>query len=311
MTRSPGASRLTAVNLLVLYLVWGSTYLAIRIMVRTVPPLLGAGVRFVIAGLLLLGWCALRTRRWPTFNRREFGGAAVTGLLIIGGGLGLLTLGEHAVPSGLSALVIASMPLWVVVFRLMFGERPRPSVLIGLLVGFTGVAVLLVPAGLNGPIALTGLLILVASAISEAAGSFGTPRLALPADPGLTAGVQMLVAGPLLVVAGLAAGENPDPGRWSGGSIWALLYLIGPGSIVAFGSLIWLLTHTPVSVATTYAYVNPAIALLLGWLLLDEQITIGVAVGGVLVIAAVVLVLRGEREPEPEHADDVDRADHN
>jgi drug/metabolite transporter (DMT)-like permease len=298
---------LTVVNLLVLYLVWGSTYLAIRIMVRTVPPLFGAGVRFVIAGLVLLCWYALRTRQWPTLNRRELGGAAVTGLLIIGGGLGLLTIGEHTVPSGLSALVIASMPLWVVVFRLMFRERPRPSVLLGLLVGFSGVAVLLVPAGLNGPIALTGLLILLASAISEAAGSFCTPRLALPADPALTAGVQMLVAGPLLVVVGLAAGEHADPERWSGESIWALLYLIGPGSIVAFGSLIWLLTHTPVSVATTYAYVNPAIALILGWLLLYEQITIGVAVGGVLVIAAVVLVLYGERESEPEHADDTDR----
>jgi drug/metabolite transporter (DMT)-like permease len=294
----------------VLYVVWGSTYLAIRIMVRTIPPLFGAGIRFVIAGLVLLAWCVLRTRRWPTLSGRELGGAAVTGLLISGGGLGLLTLAEHTVQSGLAALVIASMPLWVVVCRLMFRERPRLSVLIGLLVGFSGVAVLLVPAGLNGPIALTGLLILVASAISEAAGSFCTPRLVLPADPGLTAGVQMLVAGPLLVVVGLGTGEHPDPGRWSGESIWALIYLIGPGSIVAFGSLIWLLTHAPVSVATTYAYVNPAIALLLGWLLLDEQITTGVAVGGALVIAAVVLVLRGERESGPEAADDVDRGGH-
>lgn len=296
MTRPPGATWLTAVNLLVLYVVWGSTYLAIRIMVRTIPPLSGAGVRFVIAGLVLFGWCALRAGRWPRLDRKELGGAAVTGVLVIGGGLGLLTLGEHTVPSGLAALVIASMPLWVVVFRLLSRERPRLSVLIGLLVGFIGVAVLLVPAGLAGPVALTGLLILTASAIAEAAGTFVTPRLVLPADPALTAGVQMLVAGPLLIVVGVAAGEHLDPARWSGASIWALVYLVGPGSVIAFGSLIWLLTHTPVSVATTYAYVNPAIALVLGRLLLDERITTGVVLGGVLVIAAVVLVLRGERQ---------------
>ena len=300
MTR---ATWLTAVNLLVLYVVWGSTYLAIRIMVRTVPPLSGAGVRFVIAGVVLFGWCALRARRWRLLDRREFGGAAITGVLTIGGGLGLLTLGEHTVPSGLAALVIASMPLWVVVLRLLAGERPRPSVWVGLLAGFSGVALLLVPVGLRGPVALTGLLVLVGSAIAEAAGTFCTPRLVLPENPALTAGVQMLVAGPLLVVAGLLAGEHVDPARWSGESVWALLYLIGPGSVVAFGSLIWLLTHTPVSVATTYAYVNPAIALLLGWLLLNEQVTIAVALGGALVIAAVVLVLRGEQRSEPEPVD--------
>lgn len=307
MTRSPGATWLTGVNLLVLYLVWGSTYLAIRIMVRTVPPLFGAGVRFVIAGLVLYGWCALRARRWSLLDRREVGGAAITGVLIIGGGLGLLTLGEHTVPSGLAALVIASMPLWVVVFRLVARERPRLAVLVGLLVGCGGVAVLVAPAGLHGPVALTGLLILIASAIAEAAGSFYTPRLVLPEDPALTAGVQMLVAGPLLVVAGLAAGEDPDPARWSGGSIWALLYLVGPGSILAFGSLIWLLTHAPVSVATTYAYVNPPIALLLGWLLLDEQITATIVLGGALVIVAVVLVLRGERAAAASPGDPADQ----
>jgi drug/metabolite transporter (DMT)-like permease len=293
--RTPGPGWLIGVNLLVLYLVWGSTYLAIRIKVETIPPLSGAGVRFVVAGLLLYGWCVLRTRRWFPLDRRELGGAAVIGVLIIGGGLGLLTLGERTVPSGLAALVIASMPLWVAVFRLLARERPHPMVLLGLIAGFSGVVVLLAPSGWGGPVAFTGLAILVAAAIAEAAGSFYTPRVPLPRNALLSAGVQMLVAGPLLVVTGLIAGEDLDPASWSGDSWLALLYLIGPGSILAFGSLIWLLTHAPVSVATTYAYVNPAIALVLGWLILDEQLTPSILAGGALIIAAVVLVLWGER----------------
>ncbi|AXB43265.1 EamA family transporter [Amycolatopsis albispora] len=302
-----GPRWLIGINLLVLYLVWGSTYLAIRIMVETIPPLSGAGVRFVVAGGLLYGWCALRSRRWLLLDRAELGGAALTGVLIIGGGLGLLTLGERTVPSGLAALVIASMPLWVAVFRLLAKERPRPAVLVGLVIGFSGVVVLLAPSGWGGPVAFTGLMILVAAAIAEAVGSFYTPRVRLPENALLTAGAQMLVAGPLLIAVGLLAGEELAPSAWSGDSWWALLYLIGPGSILAFGSLIWLLTRAPVTVATTYAYVNPAVALLLGWLILDEQLTPGILAGGALIITAVILVLWGERqetaEREPAAAD--------
>ncbi|GAB2736640.1 EamA family transporter [Amycolatopsis magusensis] len=297
MTGDARPSWLIGANLLVLYVVWGSTYLAIRVMVETIPPLSGAGIRFLVAGVLLHGWCVARTRRWFPVSRQELRGAAVIGVLIIGGGLGLLTLGERTVPSGVAALVIASMPLWVAVFRLLARERPRPVVLLGLLAGFSGVAILLAPSGWGGPVAFTGLVIVLAAAIAEAIGSFFTPRVRLPGNALLSAGVQMLVAGPLLIVVGLLAGEDPNPASWSGASWWALLYLIGPGSILAFGSLIWLLTHAPVSVATTYAYVNPAIALVLGWLILDEHLTPGILGGGALIIVAVILVLWGERRP--------------
>ncbi|MBV9163771.1 MAG: EamA family transporter, partial [Pseudonocardiales bacterium] len=274
--------------------VWGSTYLAISVMVRTIPPLYGMGIRFLAAGMVLLAWCAVRRGELPRIGRAEFTGAAVTGTLLLGIAYGLLGVAQRTVPSGLAAVVIASVPLWVVVLRTLHRE-PVPGVAqAGLLIGFAGVAVLMLPLG-TGPIALIGLLLLVAAALAEATGAFYTPRLPHPGDLLVTASVQMLVAGALLTAAAPLFGEPFAPNEWSTKSVLGLLYLIGLGSVLAYASLVWLLAHVPVWLATTYAYVNPAVALLLGWLVLGEPLTRTTLLGSTLVIASVIFVAAAER----------------
>ncbi|HEX2291387.1 MAG TPA: EamA family transporter [Pseudonocardiaceae bacterium] len=284
-----------AANLAVLYVVFGSTYLAIRVMVETIPALVGAGLRFLVAGLLLYGWCTLRRGYIPRLDARQFGGTVLIGLLVIGGGLGLLTVGEKTVPSGLAALLIASVPAWVVLLRAVNRERVRLVTGVGVVVGFAGVALL---GGTSGEVALTGIVILLVAAVSEAIGSYYTPRFSLPEDPILSSAVQMLVVGPVLLLAGLGVGEQIHPSLWSGHSLLALIYLIGPGSILAYASFVWLVSRAPASIATTYAYVNPVVALFLGWLILDEKITTGILVGAILIIVGVAAVLSGENRSE-------------
>ncbi len=264
-------------------------------MVETVPPLVGAGVRFLVAGVLLYGWCALRRGGLPRIGRRSLAGTALVGLLVIGGGLGLLTVGERTVPSGLAALLIASVPAWVVLLRALHGERVRALTWAGVVLGLGGTA-LLGGTGHASGAAVAGVLVLLLAALSEALGSYYTPRFSLPDDPVLSAAVQMLITGPVLLVAGLAAGEEFAPGKWTAGSVLGLLYLIGPGSVLAYASFVWLVSRAPASIATTYTYVNPAVALLLGRLVLDEHLTAAVLAGAVLVVGGVAAVLRGERE---------------
>lgn len=282
-------------NLSVLYLVWGSTYLAISIMVRTIPPLYGMGIRFLVAGMALLAGYVVGRRALPRIGRAEFTGTAVTGTLLLGIAYGLLGLAQRSVPSGLAAVVIASVPLWVVVLRTLHREAVPGIAQAGLLIGFAGVAVLMLPSGTAGPIAPIGLLLLVAAALAEATGAFYTPRLPHPRDPLITASVQMLVAGALLTAAAPLSGEPFAPNEWSTTSLLGLLYLISLGSVLAYASLVWLLANIPVWLTTTYAYVNPAVALLLGWLVLRESLTWTTLLGSALVIVSIVLVAATER----------------
>lgn len=292
----PQPSRLLVVaNLAIVYLVFGSTYLAIRVMVETIPPLLGAGIRFAVAGALLYGWCALRRLRVPRLTWREFGGTALIGLLVIGGGLGLLTVGEQSVPSGLAALLVASVPAWVALLRAVHHDHVPGLTWAGVALGLAGVALLGGISGATGAAAVTGVVLLLVAALSEAAGSYCTARFPLPHDALAAAAVQMLVAGPVLGIAGLLLGEPLDRSAWSGRSLLGLLYLIGPGSVLAYASFVWLVSRTPTSIATTYTYVNPPVALVLGWLILDEEITFSVVVGAVLILVGVVAILAAER----------------
>ncbi|HET9255064.1 MAG TPA: EamA family transporter [Pseudonocardiaceae bacterium] len=284
-----------AANLSALYFVWGATYLAISLMVRTIPPLYGMGIRFLVAGTVLLGWCAVRRQALPRIGRAEFTGAAVTGTLLLGIAYGFLGVAQRSVPSGVAAVVIASVPLWVVVLRTLHRETVPGIAKAGLFIGFIGVAVLMLPSGTAGPIALIGLLLLIAAALAEAAGAFYTPRLPHPGDLLVTASVQMLVAGVLLTGAALMVGEPFAPNQWSAKSLLGLLYLIGFGSMLAYASLVWLLANVPAWLATTYAYVNPAVALLLGWLVLRESLTWATFLGSALVIVSVVLIAAPER----------------
>jgi drug/metabolite transporter (DMT)-like permease len=302
---------LLVVNLAVVYVVFGSTYLAIRVMVETVPPLIGAGLRFLVAGVLLYGWCTIRRRRFPRLDRRRFAGTALIGLLVICGSMGLLAVGERTVPSGLAALLIASVPAWVVVLRAVNREHVRLLTWVGVVTGIAGVALLGGLSGAGGTAAVSGIVILLVAALSEAVGSYYTPRFALPDDPLLSSAVQMLVSAPVLLVAGFVLGERFTPSSWSGASLLGLLYLIGPGSVLAYASFTWLVSKVRPSIATTYTYVNPPVALFLGWLVLDEQVTTTVIVGAVLVVGGVAALLTGENGGRtPRHQHDADGRPH-
>jgi drug/metabolite transporter (DMT)-like permease len=277
----------------IVYLVWGSTYLAIRVMVETVPPLLGAGARFTIAGAAMLAVLSMRRSVRPT--RAQLLSALLVGCLLPGANA-VVSVAEQEVPSGLTALLIASVPLWVILLRRAAGEPASRASVGAVLVGFAGVALLLRPGEQSGDATVLGLLACVAAALMWASGSFASPRLQLPRDGLVSTGWQMLLGGVVIVVAGLAAGEAPevDPGPFSVRSVLALCYLIVFGSWVAFTAYAWLLQNAPISRVSTYAYVNPVVAIVLGWLILDEVITPVTIVGAAIIVVSVALVVRIE-----------------
>jgi drug/metabolite transporter (DMT)-like permease len=282
----------------IVYLAWGGTYPAIRVMVETAPPLVATGVRFIVAGVLLYGWLLVRGGRDRVrLPRRETAGAAIVGMVILGD-IGLLALAEQEVPAGLAALIIASVPLWIVLLRLAAGERPARLTLAAVVAGLAGVALLVAPGGGSGA-PLGWLLLLVGAAAIEATGQFFSPRAPLPADALVSTAVQLLAAGATLAVAGLAAGEKIDPGRFSGDALLAFAYLVGPGSLVAYAAFVWLLANVPISTVSTYAYVNPVVAVFVGWALLDEEITPAIAPGALAVLASVALIVRDRDRAAP------------
>jgi drug/metabolite transporter (DMT)-like permease len=276
------------------YVIWGSTYLAIAIAVQTLPPLFSAGVRFLLAGLVLLAFIA--ARRGLRVERAQLVGASIVGLLLLVGGNGFVVLAERTVPSGLTALIIASVPLWIVIFRRIAGDRIHVSTFVGVAVGFAGVAFLVIGRGATGTVDPFGLGILLVATVSWALGTFLSPRLRMPRDGLLSTGIQQLAGGIVLVALGAAAGEvtHLEPATWSTGSLLAMAYLVVFGSLVAFTAYSWLLQNAPVSLVATYAYVNPVIAVLLGALILAEPITPSIIVGAAIIVAAVAFIVTRE-----------------
>ena len=296
------------------YLVWGSTYLAIRVVVETLPPLLSAGVRFVTAGLIMFAWLAFRGGLARVrVSLREVGASALVGAALLFGGNGLVSIAELDVPSALAALIIASVPLWVIVLRALFGDRASGGTLVGVIVGFAGVGLLVGSGGSNGG-SLGGVLLLVLASASWAAGSFFSAKLPLPRDPFVSTSVQMLTGGGVLVLGALVRGEfsGLDVSSFSGASLAGLAYLIVFGSLAAFTAYTWLLHNAPISKVSTYAYVNPVVAVFLGWIILSESITAVMLVGAAVIVASVAFIVRHEvqvkREQEssgsPQSADD-------
>ena len=286
-----------------IYVVWGSTYLAIRVMVETMPPLLSAGVRFAVAGAIF--WLALRMAAGAErvrVTRAQIAGAALMGVLLPFGGNGLVTVAEQEVPSGLAALIIGVVPLWVVLMRSAHGEAVPRATLISVVVGFGGLAVLVLPGDRPGDAPLWGVLMLVAASLSWAAGSFYSGRLPLPKDAFASTAFQMLLGGLAMVAVGLIAGEGGDLhfAEFSTDSMLAFLYLTFIGSLLAFTAYVWLLRNAPISTVATYAFVNPVIAIFLGWSILSEEITVTVVAGAVAIVLSVAAVVRREGEPGVE-----------
>jgi drug/metabolite transporter (DMT)-like permease len=281
----------------IVYVVWGSTYLAIRVVVETMPPLLTAGTRHVSAAVIIAVLLAAGGRRTSLrLSRAEWLGAGFVGLALLLGGNGLVMLGEREVPSALAALLVAVVPLWVVVLRRVFGERVALGTALGVVAGFAGVAFLIVPQGLGGDVALGGMLMVVLAGLSWSIGSYFSKRIELPHDPLVSTGAQMLVGGAGLLIVGALAGEFGLARfeDFSAGSLLALLYLVVFGSVVAYTAYTWALVHASVSRVSTYAYVNPVVAMVLGWALLNEVIDLTMLVGAALIIVSVGLVIRTE-----------------
>lgn len=280
----------------VIYVVWGSTYLGMAIAIETMPPFLMAATRFIIAGTLLIA-----VRRWfgdalPT--RRQWGSAAIVGSLLFLGGNGAVAWAQHWVPSGIAALLITTTPFWMTMVPWVAGYSPRPPLIAlgGITIGLSGVALLVgAPIG-TAPTTqvVIGALAIVAAAFSWSLGSLASKRLSLPASPWMSAGAQMVCGSVGLGLAGVVSGEasHVDVAAISLRSWLALAYLIFIGAIVGFSAYVYLLRHTTMARVSTYAFVNPVVAVVLGWLVLGEPLSGRTLFAGALIIVAVMLILR-------------------
>ena len=291
--------------LVTVYLVWGSTYLAIAVVAQTMPPQLTMGLRFITAGVVMAAVIAVV--KGPGALRvtgRELASAGLVGVLLLAIGMGNLVLAERYVPSGVAALIVAVVPLWVVLLRAGTGDRPVLLTWLGVTVGLAGTAVLVLPGSAggvggadSGTRTLWSLAIVVGS-MAWAIGSFLAPRLPTPGNPFLLTTYEMLVGGLVLGALGLVRGErfsSESVAAISTSSLVAFGYLVVVGSLFAFTAYVWVLDHAPLSLVMTYAYVNPVVAVFLGWLVLHEPLTGGVLVGGAVVVVGVLLVVQAER----------------
>jgi drug/metabolite transporter (DMT)-like permease len=291
-----GRSRLITLvaPLAALYVIWGSTYLAIRIAIETMPPFLMAAVRFALAGALMYVFAIGRGDPDGSDRpgRRQWLAALVVGGLLLAGGNGMVSWGEQYISSGLAALLVATVPLWMVVLSHLFGdERLTWPVLVGVVVGLVGVGVLARPSGSGNGV--VGVVAVLTAAILWASGSVYARRAPLPRRPLVATSLEMLCGAAVLAVAAAATGElgQLHLAALSARSVAALAYLAVFGSIVAFTSYVWLLKTSRPSIAGTYAYVNPAVAVVLGFLVLGEPLTLPTIVGGAIIIAAVALII--------------------
>jgi len=276
-----------------IYVIWGSTYLGMELAIETIPPFLMASVRFLIAGAIL--YTIFRPRERPT--RRHWLSATIIGGFLLLGGNAVVGFSQTRLDSSVAALIVATIPLWFALLDYVAtGKRLVPQAMLGLAIGFAGIALLIRP---GGDIDFVGALICLCAPLSWAVGSLYARGATLPRVPLLGAGMEMLAGGALLAVVGLASGERIDVAAISVRSAGGLAYLIVFGSIVAYSSYVWLLKVAPTQLVATYAYVNPVIAVLLGALVLDEAITVWVGVAGAAIVTSVVLIVRAQSRVEP------------
>ncbi len=279
------------------YLVWGSTYLGIAVAIESIPPFVMLAIRFTIAGGLLIGWDALRAGpgfTWPT--RREIRDSAVVGALLLGIGNGFVAFGEQTVASGIAAILVAMVPLWLAVFGwLYFRERLPRLAVIGVVVGLLGVALLVWPAGAGAnAFDALGIAVLLVAPVGWAHGSlFAAHRARLPARPLAASGLQMLAGAIVLIVEGAVTGElgRLHPEAITFRSLLALAYLAAIGSMVAFTAYAWLLRNAPLSLVGTYAYVNPVVAVALGAAFLAEPISGRTLIAAIVIVTAVAMIV--------------------
>lgn len=293
---------LTWIALWTVYVIWGSTYFAIAYVIETMPPLLGMGIRFFLAGLILTLFIIVRSGiSEMKIPKAQVQTSAVMGFVLLGFGLGNVAVAEEHVPSGIVALIIAALPLWIAIFRTISGERPSLQNWLGLIIGFVGVALLLKPgsvqsvSGESSSTVVFFMVMVLLGNIGWALGTYLAPRFPLPKNALVFTAIEMLAGGISLTLAGIVKGESFgdffDASSWSWLWFW---YLVFFGSILAYSAYLWLVSNAPVGLTATYAYVNPIIAVTLGALFLDEVITMNYAIGGAIIVLGVLIVVSGE-----------------
>ncbi len=296
--RTTGLSPTVLAALAIVYVVWGSTYLGIKIALESFPPMLLGSLRFLAAGLVLYAWTSRTADERPT--ARQWGAAALAGTAMLVLGNGAVTWAEQRIDSGVAALLVASVPLWMALLaRVWQSERLRRAAVVGLLLGFVGVGLLVRPSG--NAVAFVPSLVVLAGALSWAVGSIYVRRAPLPAHALRGTSMQMLAGGVVFGIVGLLAGEGArlDVADITVRAASAMAYLTVFGSILAFSAYTWLLRNAQPAVASTYAYVNPFVAVLLGALFLAEPLTGGMLVAGAFILVGVALIVTPSRTPRP------------
>ena len=284
---------MTVVALLSVYIVWGSTYLGIKIAIETFPPFLMAGIRFLIAGALLYGFVVVKEKKHPKLI--EWRDTTIIGTLLLLGGNGLVVIAEKTIPSSIAAIVIATVPLWMIVIAWLLKSQTRPnkSTLIGTLIGFIGVVILMFPSDQEHLHFDTfGLLLTLLAAILWSLGSIYSQKATLPSSVMLSTAMQMLSGGLVLIIVATLFGEWQQfhIEMLSSRSLWAFAYLVFIGSLVGFSAYVWLLKNASPYLASTYAFVNPLVALCLGYFFADEVLSVKALLATVLIISAVVMI---------------------
>ena len=277
-----------------IYVVWGSTYLAIRVVVATVPPFFAAGLRFAIAGALLYGWARARGTASP--SRSEWRNVLMLSTLLFLLAYGILFWAEKTVPSGIASVLVAMIPIWTALLEIFILKREpwRWSLLFSIVLGLFGVGVLTMESSSAHRVTLWPCLALVAGGFVWAIGTVWSKALKLPESKAISSGAQMMAGGLLLIVFAVLIREIPPVPRFSASAFWALAYLIAAGSIVAFTAYVWLLGRLPATRVASYAYVNPLVALMVGHWFGNEALTVRTWIAAALIIVSVFLILKNQ-----------------
>ncbi len=294
-----------AMALFALYFFWGGTYIGMRVAIESFPPFLMAGIRFVSAGLVLFSLARYQGAGMP--DRRQWLNAGIVGALLLLGGNGIVAWAEKTVPSGIAALILATVPIWIVLMNWIGKGKTKPNmgIITGILLGMVGIAIMVIRPGSTadgGKISIIGLLALVFAAFSWSVGSLLSRSIRLPDSAIQSTGMQMLTGGTLLLGASVFAGDWAVFNLQSitGRSLIALFYLISCGSIIGYSAYIWLLKNAEPTWVSTYAFVNPVVAVFLGWLIAGETLSVNTAVAALIIIAAVVIITVFRDKPQKQ-----------
>jgi drug/metabolite transporter (DMT)-like permease len=291
-----------AIGLLIMYIAWGTTWVGIAYTVETMPPLIAMGFRFLVATSIILLFIAIRNGvEAIKLTRSQLRTAAILGIFMLAVGMGTATTGTKVVPIGIGSLVVASMPIWIALFRFIHRDRPSKQTMVGLFFGFIGISLIMLPGqtqprpGAEGQSVLLWMLIIMAGSISWGYTSYRSKNMDTPENAFLLSAYEMLFAGITLLFVGLLFGESVNQFlNASAVSFGGWVYLIIIGSLLGFSTYVWLLEHAPISLVSTYTYVNPVVAVALGMLIFNEKLTTNVLVGGLIVLVAVAIVIRTE-----------------